>query len=94
MARKMKVFSGMVYRGGGYKCILATTTKKKACEILNLSNKELNDYWHCWEIDMDMSEHVKNLSEQALAQLETPLYCPDKDQFKNDAVYKKWDEIL
>lgn len=90
MARQLKVFSGSVrYNGKHMHCILATTTKKKACEILDVSNKELTDFWYCWE----KGHGDKNAIDQALAQPETQLYCYDKDYYKRDVIYKKMEEI-
>jgi len=87
MARAMKVFKGSVYmKGDMYHCVLATTTKKKACEILGVSHNELNNYWYCWEENDGLGGKTKP---QALASPNTPLYCHDKEYHKQDKVFKK-----
>ena len=92
MARALKIFSGTVNKKGGmYNCILATTTKKKACEILGTTPAYMNDYWYCWTIERGGQDYVKK---QALAQPDTPLYCHDMDRFKMDTIYKKFEELV
>ncbi len=44
--KTLKVWGGLTFRGCTQcRTIVATYTKKKACELVNISIGELNDYW-------------------------------------------------
>lgn len=46
MARKLKVFGGLTRENGKYvRTIVATTTQKRASELVELSINELRTYW-------------------------------------------------
>lgn len=43
---KLKVFSGISFtQGKSFRCVVAATTKKEACSILDVRMNELNSYW-------------------------------------------------
>ena len=44
--RKMKVWGGLTFKDGSQvRTIVATTTKKKAMELLEVRSHEFNNYW-------------------------------------------------
>lgn len=47
MPREVKVYGGLTFAESGkqVRTIVATDTKKKACELLNMSIGEFNTYW-------------------------------------------------
>ena len=47
MPRKLKVFGGLTFNNKHkqVRTIVATTTKKRACELLNTTMHEFNNYW-------------------------------------------------
>jgi hypothetical protein len=84
MARQLKVYGGKTYvNRKPLRTIIATTTKKRAMEILGISVGEFNNYW-C----ETGNEH----------ELKTALNCPEtvfvSEDKHGDRTYKKLSEIL
>jgi hypothetical protein len=67
--RKLVVYSGITYKGGQKNTVVATRTKKRACELLGISASEFNNYWS------EASNPIQ--VDPALAQPETVLRASD-----------------
>jgi len=83
MAKKLKVFNGTSYkRGKAMNVIVATYTKKRACELLDVSMNLLNNFF-----PITFNKHQ---IEVATANPEVVMACPDRDRYKQNPTYEKF----